>query len=69
MKAKKDFSVLAELVMNHIGGEVNVSFITHCITRLRINVKDKSLVDLEALTAADKVIGVQWAGDQLQIIM
>lgn len=69
MKAKKDFSVLAELVMNHIGGEVNVSFITHCITRLRINVKDKSLVDLEALTAADKVIGVQWAGDQLQIIV
>ena len=38
-----------------VGGEKNVSNFTHCITRLRFNVKDKSIVKAEDINKIKKV--------------
>jgi PTS system N-acetylglucosamine-specific IIC component len=36
---------LAEILLNALGGSENILALTHCITRLRLELKDPSLVD------------------------
>ena len=67
--AKKDFKELATRILELVGGEDNVTYLTHCITRLRFNVKVKSLVKEDEIKALNGVAGLQWAADQLQIII
>lgn len=52
-----------------IGGKENVSFFTHCVTRLRFSIVDKMLVQTEEIKEKKGVLGVQWAGDQLQVVI
>ena len=52
-----------------VGGEKNVSNFTHCITRLRFNVKDKSIVKAEDINKIKGVMGSQWQGEQFQVIV
>ena len=40
----------------------------HCYTRLRLNLKDTSIVNLDEIKKLD-VLGAQYAGEQLQIII
>ncbi|RMW52301.1 hypothetical protein D6U18_01105 [Lactiplantibacillus pentosus] len=63
------YDELSQNVVELLGGKENISFFTHCVTRLRFNVKDKALVKQEALEKIDNVIGVQWSGEQFQIII
>lgn len=67
--AKKDFSALAETIIEKVGGKNNIFQVAHCMTRLRINLKDRGLANLEEIKAVKGVLGVQWAADQLQIII
>ena len=67
--AKKNFEELSEKIVANIGGKENVSFFTHCITRLRFNVRDRGLVNTDAIKVLPGVLGVQWSGEQLQIII
>jgi len=67
--AKKDYTALADAVVENIGGKVNISYATHCVTRLRFNLKDRALANVEELQNIPGVLGVQWAGDQLQVII
>lgn len=67
--AKKNYDELAKAILANIGGTENVSFSTHCMTRLRFNLHDKSLGNLEKINELDGVIGSQWSGEQLQIII
>lgn len=60
---------LVNNILDMVGGNDNITLFTHCVTRLRFNVKDKGLVDLKAIEKTEGVIGVQWSGDQLQIIV
>lgn len=66
---KVDFQVLADDVIRLVGGKENITFLTHCITRLRFNVKDRGLVDLEGLKKLNGVIGAQWSNEQLQVVI
>lgn len=67
--ASKKYDELADSILGFVGGKENVSYFTHCVTRLRFNVKDKGLVKGEELESLAGVIGKQWSGDQLQIII
>lgn len=67
--AKKSFAELADNILAHIGGKDNISFATHCMTRLRLTLKDRSLVQEDEIKNLDGVLGTQWAGEQLQIII
>ena len=66
---KKDYSMMSSEIVKGIGGKDNVSFFTHCVTRLRFNLKDKGLVDSNGIEKISGIIGCQWVGDQLQIII
>ena len=52
-----------------MGGKENVSYFTHCVTRLRVTVKDKGLVSTKEIENLSGVIGTQWSGEQFQIII
>ena len=63
--AKKDHSALVASIMELVGGKDNISYLTHCATRLRLNLKDRALVRPEDLKNTPGVLGTQWSGDQL----
>ena len=65
----KKYETLADSIVELVGGKDNIRFFTHCVTRLRFNVKDKGAVDIKAIEKLPGAIGVQWAGDQLQVII
>lgn len=65
---KRDYAILAKQILENVGGSDNIVNVLHCYTRLRINFKDSSLANLKALENLD-VIGAQFAGEQLQIII
>ncbi|MCO8292573.1 PTS transporter subunit EIIC [Tetragenococcus halophilus] len=65
---KKDYDVLAKQILEQVGGRDNISSVMHCYTRLRINLKDSGLANVEALEKLD-IIGTQFSGEQLQIII
>lgn len=67
--AKKNYDELINHIVSWIGGESNVVHFTHCITRLRFNVKDKGLVQIAQIEQCPNVVGYQWSGEQLQIII
>ena len=43
--ANNDFTAMAAIILEGVGGKENVTSIDHCITRLRLEVKDRLLVD------------------------
>ncbi|MGX8833448.1 PTS transporter subunit EIIC [Amedibacillus sp. YH-ame6] len=69
MAKKEKYEDLANSVVDLIGGKDNVMFFTHCVTRLRFNLKDQSVVKTEKIEGLEGVIGVQWQNGQLQIII
>ncbi|GIN62473.1 PTS fructose transporter subunit IIB [Robertmurraya siralis] len=69
MTKKEQFQKVAEDVLKAIGGKDNVSHVTHCMTRLRFNLKDESLPDEEEVKKIQGVIGVMKTGGQFQVII
>lgn len=61
--------MIAEEVLAAIGGSENVTFVTHCITRLRFNLKDESIPKDEEIKKIKGVIGVAKSGGQYQVII
>ncbi len=43
--ANNDFTAMAEIILEGLGGKENIASAEHCITRLRLEVKDRLLVD------------------------
>ena len=64
----KDNKVLAQKILQHLGGASNIASYTHCMTRLRVKPKNESLINKEALKETDGVIGVV-EEETLQIIL
>lgn len=56
-------------ILECIGGKENVSSATHCMTRLRLCLKEKLKVNEEQLKAIDEVLGVVNKGEQTQIVI
>lgn len=69
MAKAERYAELASKVVEYVGGKDNIVFFTHCVTRLRFNVKDKSLVKGSDIEKIRGVMGCQWVGDQYQIII
>ena len=69
MAAKVNYDELAEAIIEQLGGKDNISFHTHCVTRLRFTLKDKSLVNKDAIDNLKGVINSLWSGDQYQIVI
>lgn len=67
--AKKNYEEISKSILEFVNGKENVSRAYHCMTRLRLDVKDKELVKVENLQKVTGVVGTQWHGNQLQIII
>ena len=64
MDAKKT----AQQVLEQVGGAENVTFLTHCVTRLRFNLKSMDGVDEAKVKAVPGVVGVVNKGGHQVII-
>ncbi len=67
--AKKDYHALAEAAVAGVGGKENIAFVMHCATRLRFQLRDDSLADVEALKAIPGVINVIVQNVQHQVVI
>lgn len=56
-------------ILDKIGGKDNVTSAVHCMTRLRLNLKDSSKVELDGVKGIKGVLGAQFSGGQFQIII
>lgn len=64
-----DYAVTVKEILEKVGGEANVVSVTHCMTRLRVTLKDQSIVNDEEVKAIKDVVGVMKKGGQYQIII
>ncbi|MFF1807569.1 PTS transporter subunit EIIC [Streptomyces sp. NPDC058251] len=60
---------IAAAILPLVGGPANVTSAAHCMTRLRLDLRDRSLVQEEALRALPAVLGVVADDDTYQIVL
>lgn len=65
----KDYKVIGNEIVKHLGGEENVTSMVHCLTRLRFTLNDQTKVDEEAIKNMDCVIKFINAGGQYQVVI
>jgi PTS system beta-glucosides-specific IIC component len=59
----------AKNIQKYVGGEENIQNVTHCMTRLRFNLKDQNKVVSKMLESVPGVMGINYSGDQFQVII
>lgn len=64
-----NYENLAKSILDKIGGKENISNLTHCATRLRFNLKDKSKANTSEIKNINGVMGVVDKGGQYQVII
>lgn len=67
--AKKDYKEIAKNIIASAGGEDNISSVSHCMTRLRLVVKDASKVDQDAGKAVAGVLNLIVQNGQFQYVI
>lgn len=60
---------IASDVLAAVGGTENISAVTHCMTRLRLNLKDESIPDDAQVQNIDGVLKVIRSGGQYQVVI
>ena len=56
-------------ILEFVGGKDNVTYVTYCMTRLRITPKDKGLIQDEDIQKMTGIVGTKTVGTQYQIII
>ncbi|KYD07826.1 PTS transporter subunit EIIC [Heyndrickxia sporothermodurans] len=54
----KKEQVIAEGILEHVGGKENIRQLAHCMTRVRLQLKDSDKVNIASLKKVDGVMGV-----------
>lgn len=67
--AKPDYPQLAADIIAGAGGSNNIATATHCATRLRLTLKDKSKASKKTVEAIPGVLSVVEAGGQFQVVI
>lgn len=60
---------LAQKILQEIGGQENISNLTHCATRIRLNLKDDSKANLNTINNMAGVLKAQNQSGQTQIVI
>lgn len=63
-----DYGKIARDILDNVGGKNNVSNVSHCFTRLRFVLKDKSKANKNVVEHLEGVIQVVEAGGQFQVV-
>ena len=64
-----DYSITAKEILAKVGGESNIVNVNHCMTRLRLTLKDESIVKDDEIKAIKGVVGVMKKAGQYQIVI
>lgn len=64
-----DYRITARELVKKLGGDSNITNVTHCATRLRFILKDESIVDSGKVTKIPGVITTVQAGGQYQVVI
>ena len=67
--ANDDFTAMAEIILEGLGGKDNVTSIDHCITRLRLEVKDRLLVDEKKIKSSGAAGVIRPGKTSVQVII
>ncbi|KRN21407.1 beta-glucoside-specific PTS transporter subunit IIABC [Lacticaseibacillus camelliae] len=59
----------AKQIYEGVGGEGNINYLTHCVTRLRFRLKDESKVDDAKMKQIPGVMGINHQNGQYQVII
>lgn len=69
MAAKKDYAAMCSAIVSACGGEQNIANVAHCMTRLRLQLKDASTFDESAAKAVSGVIGLVVQNGEYQFVI
>ena len=67
--AGNDYTAMAQIILEGLGGKENVTSIDHCITRLRLEVKDRLLVDEKKIKSSGASGVVRPGKTSVQVII
>lgn len=63
------YEKLAKDVIANVGGKGNIISLTHCVTRLRFQLKDESIAKTDVLKNMDGVVTVMQTAGQYQVVI
>lgn len=64
-----NYKILAQSILEHVGGKDNIQNAIHCMTRLRLTLRNPSLANSEEISRLEGVLKVANAAGQYQIII
>ena len=67
--ANDDFTAMAAIILEGVGGKENIASIDHCITRLRLEVKDRLLVDEKKIKSSGAAGVIRPGKTSVQVII
>ena len=67
--ANDDFTAMAQAILEGVGGKENLASIDHCITRLRLEVKDRLLVDEKKIKASGAAGVIRPGKTSVQVVI
>lgn len=63
------YEKLAKEILKEVGGKENINGLTHCVTRLRFNLKNEGKANTERLKKVPGVVTVVQSGGQYQVVI
>lgn len=63
------YDQLVKDILENIGGKENIISVTHCVTRLRFNLKDESIANDDVLKNMDGIVTVMKTAGQYQVVI
>ncbi len=67
--ANDDYTTMAQIILEGVGGKDNLTSIDHCITRLRLEVKDRLLVDEKKIKASGAAGVIRPGKTSVQVVI
>ncbi len=67
--AEGKYDYLVEQILENVGGKDNIRSVAHCITRLRLKLKDVDKANTEVIEKLPGVIKVTNANGQYQVVL
>ena len=64
-----DKKEVVKLIIQNVGGKENINNVWHCMTRLRLDLKDNNKINQENINRLDGIMGSQLQSDQYQIVI
>ena len=67
--SNSDYAAMAKIILEGVGGAANVAYIDNCITRLRLEVKDRLLVDEKKIKSSGAAGVIRPGKTSVQVII